>query len=34
VEGLIETCGAWHLRYSEFDEALPALERLLQEGRP
>ena len=34
VEGLIETCGAWHLRYSELDEALPALERLLQEGRP
>lgn len=34
VEGLIERCGAWHLRYSALDEALPALERLLQEGQP
>lgn len=34
VESLIDACGCWQLHYSQLDEALPALERLIQTGQP
>lgn len=33
VERLIDDCGAWQLRYSQLDEAIPALEHLMRTGQ-